>query len=295
MSLNQGILEQVPYSNEFTLILYINNTSENYAPHWHPSIEIIMPIENIYEVSVANKQYRLEEDDILIIPAGELHELTAPATGSRLILLIDHSLITSLKGMSSMIPILRTPRVLRKGQPKDADIHSEVFNLLLQILHEYAAKTPLWEASIYSKMIQLFLIIGRKYFTDSLIFTESKQSKQKEYIEKFDIIFEYIHNNYMKEITLDTIAGIANFSKFHFSRLFKQFTNMSFYDYLNKERIQVAEKLLLNPELSITEVAFRSGFSSISTFNRVFKNSKNCSPTEFRSLYQKNKYKGDYL
>ena len=70
---------------------------------------------------------------------------------------------------------------------------------------------------------------------------------------------------------------------------------MSFYDYLNKERIQVAEKLLLNPELSITEVAFRSGFSSISTFNRVFKNSKNCSPTEFRSLYQKNKYKGDYL
>lgn len=279
----QGILEQVPYSNEFTLILYTNNTSESYAAHWHPSIEIIMPIENSYEVTTAGNHYKLAEEDIIIIPPGELHELIAPKTGSRLILLIDHSLITSLKGMSSILPVLRTPRVIKKS---DVDIHSNVMNLLLQIKREYAEKIPLWEASIYSKMIQFFLLIGRKSLTDSSFFAESKQSKQTEYIEKFDMIFDYIHNNYMKEITLDTIAGIANFSKFHFSRLFKQFTNMSFYDYLNKERIQVAETLLLNPELSITEVAFQSGFSSISTFNRVFKNIKKCSPTEFRSLYQ---------
>lgn len=279
----QGILEQVPYSNEFTLILYTNNTSESYAAHWHPSIEIIMPIENSYEVTTAGNHYKLAEEDIIIIPPGELHELIAPKTGSRLILLIDHSLITSLKGMSSILPVLRTPRVIRKS---DSDIHTNIKDLLLQIKYEYAKKVPLWEASIYSKMIQFFLIIGRKSLTDSSFFTESKQSKQMEYIEKFDMIFDYIHNNYTKEITLDTIAGIANFSKFHFSRLFKQFTNMSFYDYLNKERIQVAETLLLNPELSITEVAFQSGFSSISTFNRVFKNIKKCSPTEFRSLYQ---------
>ena len=115
---------------------------------------------------------------------------------------------------------------------------------------------------------------------------EQEIKEQKEYIEKFDLIFEYIHTHYTKNISLDTIAGIAGFSKFHFSRLFKQFTNMSFYDYLNKERIQVAETLLLNHKLSITEVAFQSGFSSIATFNRVFKKFKNCTPTEFRTLYQ---------
>ena len=90
----------------------------------------------------------------------------------------------------------------------------------------------------------------------------------------------------MEDISLDTIADVAGFSKFHFSRLFKQFTNISFYDYLNQRRVKEAEKLLLNPNLSITEVAMRSGFSSISTFNRVFKSFKECTPTEFKNLYQ---------
>lgn len=281
-----GIMEQISYTNEFTLILYENNTPESYAPHWHPAIEIIMPLENSYEVVADGNHYKLQVSDIIVIPAGELHELKAPTTGSRLILLIDHSLITGLKGMSSILPVLRDPRIILHDSEQDKDIHPQLQKLLAEIRDEYMNKDPLWEASIYSKLIGLFLLIGRKYLSGNQIFHESKQSKQKEYIEKFDLIFDYIHNNYMKEISLDTIAGIANFSKFHFSRLFKQFTNMSFYDYLNKERIQVAETLLLDPKLSITEVAFQSGFSSISTFNRVFKNMKKCSPTEFRSLYQ---------
>lgn len=281
-----GIFEQINFSNEFTFILYVNDTPENYAPHWHPAIEIIMPIENSYEVETNERKYHLDEQDVIILPPGELHELHAPKTGSRLIMLIEHSLITDLKGMSSILPVLREPRMISKSNPGDIKIHKKAIELLYSIKDEYTSTAPLWEVAIYANLIQLFLLIGRKYFNNNMIFTDSKQSKQKEYIEKFDLIFEYIHTHYTKNISLDTIAGIAGFSKFHFSRLFKQFTNMSFYDYLNKERIQVAETLLLNHKLSITEVAFQSGFSSIATFNRVFKKFKNCTPTEFRTLYQ---------
>ena len=126
------------------------------------------------------------------------------------------------------------------------------------------------------------------YLNTNPMFPDTKQSKQREYIEKFDLIFDYIRNNYMKELTLDSVSKIAGFSKYHFTRLFKQYTGMSFYDYLTKERIQVAETLLLNPSLSVTDVAFQSGFSSISTFNRVFRTMKKCSPREFRTLYSQN-------
>lgn len=283
---SQGILEQVPFANDFTYILYTNIESTSYASHWHPAIEVIMPIENSYEVVVSGNKYTLAEDDIIMIPAGELHELIAPTSGRRLILLLDHSLLTSLKGMSSILPVLQEVFVIRKDEASNAEIIPILKSLMLEMKEEYDKQDLLWETSVFSKVLQFFLIIGRKYLQDKSILTESRHNKQQEYIEKFDLIFEYIHNNYDKEMSLDHIASIAGFSKFHFSRLFKQFTNMSFYDYINKERMQAAESLLLNPDLSITDVAFQAGFSSISTFNRVFKSKKDCSPTEFRSLYQ---------
>ena len=82
------------------------------------------------------------------------------------------------------------------------------------------------------------------------------------------------------------VAALAGFSKYHFSRLFKEFTNISFYKYLNNQRISYAEKLLLDPNINITEVAIHSGYNSISAFMRMFKIIKNCTPTEFRNMYQ---------
>ena len=120
------------------------------------------------------------------------------------------------------------------------------------------------------------------------IFEEQCQTQErysKEYIEKFNTIFDYIDKNYTEDLSLDVVSGVAGFSKFHFSRLFKQFTDMSFYDYLNQRRVCAAEALLLDPDIPITEIAMRSGFSSISTFNRVFKSFKECTPSEFKKMY----------
>ena len=59
---------------------------------------------------------------------------------------------------------------------------------------------------------------------------------------------------------------------------------MPFYKYLNTRRIAYSEKLLLDPQINVTEVAIRSGFNSISAFMRMFKIVRNCTPTQFRNL-----------
>ena len=71
----------------------------------------------------------------------------------------------------------------------------------------------------------------------------------------------------------------------------KQYTNFTFCDYLKHRRIQAAEMLLEQPEYSITEVALQAGFPSISTFNRIFKEYKNCTPTEYRTMMTKRRQK----
>ena len=85
------------------------------------------------------------------------------------------------------------------------------------------------------------------------------------------------------------MASQAGFSKYHFSRLFKQYTDSTFYKYLNQKRIEFAKTLLQDPGVSVTEVAFKSGFSSLSAFLRMFELMNNCTPTEFREMYDRKK------
>lgn len=285
MRIMDGIYEKVDYQNNTSILLHINGEVDNYSVHWHTAIELIMPIENIYTIIIGKVSYLLQERDILIIPPGELHELIAPEWGVRRILLFDFSLISNLRGLSNILTVLNQPRLINASTAPD--IHQPLQYLFDEIASEYSGKNSLREAAIYALIIQMFVLTGRKYMSTENLFPDVKLNKQKEYIEKFNLIFEYINSNYMEDISLDTIADVAGFSKFHFSRLFKQFTDMSFYDYLNQRRVKEAEKLLLDPNLSITDVAMRSGFSSISTFNRVFKGFKECTPTEFKNLYRR--------
>ena len=109
--------------------------------------------------------------------------------------------------------------------------------------------------------------------------------KIDEYSEKFGTVLKYIDNNYMYDITLEQLADVAGYSKYHFSRIFKQYNAMSYLQYINARRTKAAELLLLDPSVPNTEVAMRSGFKSLTTFNRIFKEIKHCTPTDFKKLY----------
>lgn len=278
-----GTFEKVGYSEDSSVLFYVNQTNTNYPLHWHSAIEIIMPLSNSYSVFINKTGFELEPGDILIIPPGDLHELYAPISGSRIILLFDFMLMSKQKGFSCLLPLMTQPNLIT--QKNSPDIYKEAYELLIKTKEEYFNGFPLWEVSIYTLIIRLFVLIGRSHMDTSNIFPFAGIHKQKEYIEKINLIYDYIDRNYMENLSLDKAAKIAGFSKYHFSRLFKQMTSSSFYDYLTLRRIKAAESLLLNPDLAIIDVALQSGFSSISTFNRVFKSIKKCTPTDFKDFY----------
>ena len=113
------------------------------------------------------------------------------------------------------------------------------------------------------------------------------EAVKNEYRQLFLEVLDYIDDHYMEDLTLEDIAASTGFSMYHFSRLFKQYTNMNFKDYLCQKRTHAATILLLNSDLSVTEIAFEVGFSSISSFYRSFNQQENCAPGEYR---EHNKY-----
>ena len=279
-----GIFEKVEYDELSSIQIFLNTEPTDFPLHWHSAMEIIMPLENTFAVSMNKMAYSIQVGEILFIPPGELHEAYAPLTGSRIVMQFDSNLLSNVKSFSAILPVLLQPRIVT--QANAPDLYKAEKELLLQIYEEFIANNPLREASIYSMIIQMFVLIGRNHMDSDTLFPMVRIGKQKEYIEKFNMVFDYIDQNYTEDLSLEAVSGVAGFSKFHFSRLFKQFTDMSFYDYLNQRRVRAAELLLLDPDVPITEIALQSGFSSISTFNRVFKAFKKCTPTEFKKLYQ---------
>jgi two-component system response regulator YesN len=93
---------------------------------------------------------------------------------------------------------------------------------------------------------------------------------------------KYIHNNFTMEINLDRVAGVAGISRFHFSRLFKEMTGLTYLSYLNHVRIEQAKRLLNHDDLSITDTGYAVGYSNLTHFERIFKKLAGTTPSQYR-------------
>lgn len=100
----------------------------------------------------------------------------------------------------------------------------------------------------------------------------------------------FIDKNYMKNIDVSNISDEANFSKFHFIRLFKQAFNKTSHQYLTFVRIEKA-KALLQSNKSITDTCFLVGFESVSSFSGLFKKHVGITPSDFLKQCKKRKEK----
>lgn len=277
-----GIHETVNYHEYDQICLYNNNEDENYPPHWHTPFELIMPTSNSYRVATGGKEFFLREGDVLIICPGVIHELFAPRSGERIIFQPSYASIASSE--LDVIVSLITPAVLIT--PEDYPyIHERISQLMLEIKEEYFSSHPYSEMLIQSRFLEILVTVGRSHAETVQQAFAAKDNKQKEYLEKFMFISNYINEHFAENLTLEEVASLAGFSKYHFTRLFRQYADTSFYKYLNQKRIAHAKNLLLNPDLSVTEVALQSGFASQSAFLRMFKLMNGCTPTEFRKMY----------
>ncbi|MBI9041113.1 AraC family transcriptional regulator [Lutibacter sp.] len=119
-----------------------------------------------------------------------------------------------------------------------------------------------------------------------LLSTYSSQNKVFENSDKIKKVYEYIQENFNKKITLNEISNIVSMSPVSFNRFIKKRTGKTFVDYTNDTRISYATRWLIETDLSISEISFKCGFNNIANFNRVFKKSKNSTPSEFREKFE---------
>lgn len=165
----------------------------------------------------------------------------------------------------------------------------------IELLKNNSAFLELFDHSNFKKNINKFLSlnIGFKTTSDNMIqsllvwgenILEKNNSNKQKYIDE---IVSYVEENYMKNIGINTIAGLLHLTPNYLSSLFHKKMNMKFMDYITKIRISKAKELLINSDLSIKEICIQIGYYSTRHFTKQFMKLENCYPSQYRENAKK--------
>jgi AraC-like DNA-binding protein len=104
--------------------------------------------------------------------------------------------------------------------------------------------------------------------------------------QKINDVFDFMLENYSREIRLGEIAAVANMSSTAFCRYFKHHTRKTYSRFLNEIRVGHACKMLVDDKLSISHICYNSGFNNISNFNRQFKKITDFTPSKYQNQHR---------
>ncbi|MDP5121867.1 MAG: AraC family transcriptional regulator [Spirosomaceae bacterium] len=105
--------------------------------------------------------------------------------------------------------------------------------------------------------------------------------------KRIQVVYDYILENYQKDISIEAAANLINMTKTSFCKFFKKATKKTFTEVVNEIRIGHASSLIIETDDNISTIAYASGYQDVSYFNRKFKELVNMNPNEFRLKYQK--------
>lgn len=106
---------------------------------------------------------------------------------------------------------------------------------------------------------------------------------RREYLKRINTVLDFIENNLDTKLSLEYLSKKAHYSVYHFHRVFLAVVNERLNEYINRKRIErIASILLVKPNASLKDLAYKYGFNSDNSFSRAFKKYYGISPTEFK-------------
>ena len=277
----QGSFEKTVLESDFPFRIFLNDGYGSSPHHWHEDIEIIYIVEGSVEVGIGNDLYHLKVRDILIIGPGEIHFFLKEMKSSNRAVIqfrmsIYDAFLSGSKDSRTIRPMFAHSKYLTPG----TEIHSLMEKQVQQLIKENTAAMEGYKLIMKARLYDLAGILIRHM--PKCEYSAETESHQMERLQKLDKVFQHVEKHFQSNINLQEISKVAGFSQYYFTRFFKENTGVTFVGYLNNFRITKAEWHLMEETDSITEVAYKSGFNSVKTFNRVFKQLKGCAPMEYR-------------
>ena len=259
--------------------------ARSYQAHWHSYGEILLVgpgKTNIFRVNQST--YELVEGDFLLMWPMEVHEIIDADRKESLVIQFSNTFINSLFDLQRIMHFYRNLHVLCINS------HPELVGKLRVIADKMKA---IWfeaeaDRELRCCMLLMEFMLTLDRYRDEFV-PELRGGDTYSYTDtvmrRMMTVTDYIKNNLTADdLSQAAMAERAGISKDYFSRIFRSITGTNYSRWLNMIRMEKATELLADEKMTLTEVAMRSGFQSISSFNRVFRAEKGMAPGEYRAL-----------
>ena len=279
-------VEEVDFIPGSNMRIWYNNRSEDYPVHRHSCLEITIPIEKSYTYIFDDRTIILKEKEILFVPPDMLHKIACTKSGIRFIYLFNVDFLKGFFDYSEFQKLIKEPLLITPDT--HPDIYSLIFEKFMEINDLYFFySTTVKEISIFGKLMDVFGMLMKKDYSDSLAVIQN--DKQREVYIKFKTLAEWLAMHSYENISMDEAATHVGYSKFHFARLFKEYTGMTFNDYQTTLKLKEVERQLADTDLQISDIAMSCGFNNLTSLSRCFKKQYGCSPSQFRNRIRSSK------
>ncbi len=250
------------------------NPSSMLLFHSHKYYEFYFLEEGSRSLHIENDQFDLLQNDILLIPAKQLHRTEGEDNHSRYLVNFNvdylserqleivetcqqQKIVMTKEEAMKIFDVLKTLYSIQENKSKQNDKYKELdFNTCFSFL-------------LYS-ILNLKNFPAKKYKAKSAYRLRTKQ------------IISYIQEHYTEKITLDLFCKKFFISEHTLCSSFKKDTNLSIIDYLIKTRLNKAQAMLMYSNKKISEISEACGFSSPNYFQLTFTKHLKISPSEFR-------------
>lgn len=238
-------------------------TNNAYPAHIHRQVEIFYVLDGALEVTIGQECRLLGKDDLSITFPDLIHQTNTPASSTALMLIFDTRELPDYHGdFMSHIP--------ETAFLKDVSQYPALSHALSELIAYAKAETK------NPRLLKSYLGVFLNFVLEQLTLLPHDPEKS----DLCQKIAEYLTSHFTETISLSSLSHDLGYNKYHISHVCNEKFGCSLSDYVNRLRAEHAMGLLMHSDISITDACYASGFNSLRTFYRVFKERYGQTPGE---------------
>jgi AraC-like DNA-binding protein len=281
-------LEHLPKEKEHSFV--VKFFDYNYYPtpwHYHPEYEIVMVTESTGKRFIGDHISDFHPGNLAFIGPNIPHtyrnddKYYEESSTLRAKSIVIHFTEDSLGNDFLELPEARPLQKLFQQSLQGLDISGETYKTISHKLYEivYLSGLKRWLC-----LIEILQELSESKNLIPITKTTHIGYNEKE-SKRLCNVFEWVTTNFEKDIKLSEAAQIAHMNENAFSRFFSLRTRKTFSGFVQELRLQKAAKLLVEDDMTITEVCYECGYNNVSNFNRQFLNHYQMNPMKYRKTF----------
>lgn len=234
-----------------------------WMPHLHKGFELAVVLEGRAQAENDGKQYVLRQGEAMLVLPYRLHSYTSPTHSKTLVIVFSGNYVSAFS------------RLVAESDAENCSVsfHKETFDYAMKIflgrvLSRSDGGQNTWvkyeKPDTLRLKAALYAVCAEMYPALKLVKAKRNNSLLYEMIT-------YIEGNYTADISLSSMADALGYDFRYLSRIFSRTFGVNFKTLVNQYRCDHAKTLILDSDATLSEIALTSGFQSIRSFNRVFR------------------------